>query len=360
MPRAEKAGPVSDRPGKRRSRPASAKQVAAPSHAPAAAPAPQGRPEPGPILSARSRDELRALQREMLAVVMNPLTRASRTAPRLRDGRATKQAVVAIAKPNDRLSAFERLEIYNRMYWFRVLDSLHEDCPGLRAALGEKKFMRLAEAFLQKHPSKYWTLRDLPQRLAQFIRAEPKWTAPHAALCEDIARFEWAQVEVYDGAAFPVFTIDDLLDANPARLRLNLQTYLQLLELRYPVDDYLIAIRKREALLRGDASNAPTVLRRRAEVKVPHPRRAPCRVAVHRHGGKIYFKRLEPAAFKILAAIRAGQPLERALATGIPRAQRPREDWAATVQGWFRTWMELGWFCRREVERIDRNPFRAR
>lgn len=302
---------------------------------------------PSEKLTARSRAELRALQREMLAVVMNPLTRANRTALRLRDGRATKQVAGAIAKPNDRLTAVERLEIYNRMYWFRVLDSLHEDCPGLRAALGERKFMRLAEAFLQKHPSKYWTLRDLPQRLAQFLRTEPRWTAPHADLCEDIARFEWAQVEVYDGVAFPVFTSDDLLDANPAKLRLRLQPYLQLLELRYPVDDYLIAIRKRDALLRGDASNAPTALRVRAEVKVSRPRREPCRVAVHRHDGKIYFKRLEPAAFKILVAIRAGQPLERALAAAIPKAKRPREDWAAIVQGWFRTWMELGWFCRR-------------
>jgi hypothetical protein len=68
---------------------------------------------------------------------------------------------------------------------------------------------------------------------------------------------------------------------------------------------------------------------------------------VHRHGGKIFFKRLEPAAFKILVALRSGQPLARALAAGIPRTRTPREDWAATVQEWFRTWMELGWFCRR-------------
>jgi hypothetical protein len=347
MPRARKVEPVSDRLKKPSMRLVASSHGSARSRVSAPAAVLRGRSETGPTLSARSRAELRALQREMLAVVMNPLTRAHRTAPRLRDGRATKQAAGAIAKPNDRLTAVERLEIYNRMYWFRVLDSLHEDCPGLRAALGERRFMRLAEAFLQKHPSKYWTLRDLPQRLAQFVRTEPRWTAPQTDLCEDIARFEWAQVEVYDGAAFPVFTIDDLLDVNPAKLRLNLQPYLQLLELRYPVDDYLIAIRKREALLRGDASNAPIALRARADVKVPRPRRATCRVAVHRHDGKIYFKRLEPAAFKILVAIRAGQPLERALAAGIPRATKPREDWTATVQSWFRTWMELGWFCRR-------------
>lgn len=282
----------------------------------------------------------------MLAIVMNPLTRANRTAPRLRDGRTTRVATAQLAKANDRLSALERLEIYNRMYWFRVLDSLHEDCPGLRAVLGERRFMRLIESFLERQPSRYWTLRDLPQRLPAFVRAHPALTAPHTALCADVAKFEWAQIEVYDGAAFPVFTIDDLRDANPAKLRLTLQPYIQLLELRHPVDDFILAIQKRAALLRGDASNAPTELRRRAESRVARPRAERCCVAVHRHEGKIYFKRLEPAAFKVLAAIRAGQPLARALAAGIPRARKPREDWAARVQGWFRTWMELGWFCR--------------
>lgn len=298
-------------------------------------------------LTVRSRAELRELQRATLAVVMNPLTRAQRTAPNLRDGRATRAAAAKIAKANDRLSALERLEIYNRMYWFRVLDSLHEDCPGLRAVLGERRFMRLIETFLTRQPSRYWTLRDLPQRLAGFIRANPALTAPHTRLCADVAKFEWAQVEVYDGAAWPVFTLDDLRAANPARLRLALQPYLQLLALRYPVDDFILAIQKREALLRGDASNAPTELRARAASRVPRPRPERCCVAVHRHEGKIYFKRLEPAAYRVLAALRAGRPLAAALAAGLPRARRPREDWAEKVQGWFRTWMELGWFGRR-------------
>lgn len=283
----------------------------------------------------------------MLAVVMNPLTPANRTARTLADGSTTVRAAAALAKPNDRLTSVERLEIYNRMYWFRVLDSLHEDLPALRAVLGPRRFLRLTEAFLRKCPSRYWTLRDLPQRLPDFIRRHPRLTAPHTALCVDVARFEWAQIEVYDGAAFPVFTIDDLLDADPAKLRLGLQPYIQWLDLRHPVDDFVLAIRKREALLRGDASNAPTELRRRAGSRVPRPRRARCCVAVHRHAGKIYFKRLEPAAFALLAAIRDGQPLATALAAGIPRTQRPRTDWPAKVQGWFRAWMELGWFCRR-------------
>ncbi len=291
--------------------------------------------------------DLAALQRAMWGLVSQPLTAANRMKPRTRDGRSTAAAAAEIAKPNDRLTSFERLEIYNRMYWFRVLDSLYEDCPGLRAVLGDAKFMRMAEAYLQKYPSRSFTLRNLPSRLEQFLREEPKWTRPHTALCLDLARFEWAQVEVYDGGARPLFRVEDLAGVNPAKVRLALQPYLQLLLLDYPVDDFLIAIKKREALLRGDASNAPTGVRLAGANKVPRPKREKCAVAVHRMDGRIYFKRLEPAACKVLLAIRAGKPLAQALAAGLPRSKSAQAAWAGKVQGWFSTWMQLGWFCRR-------------
>jgi hypothetical protein len=295
--------------------------------------------------------DLADLQRAMWRVISRPLTDDSRMQPRWTDGRPTGAIAAEIAKPNDRLTSFERLEIYNRMYWFRVLDSLYEDCPGLRAVLGDRRFTALAEAYLVKYPSGSFTLRNLPGRLARFIREEPRFTKPHTALCHDLARFEWARVEVFDTAAQPVFTLDNLLDVPPAKqgkLKLALQPYLQLLELDYPVDDFVLAVKHREAeLLRGDASNAPTALRHRRTRKAKLPARARTHVAVHRLNGQIYFKRLEPASYHVLVALRAGRSLEAALATGIPRAKKSREDWAAKVQAWFRNWMELRWLCRR-------------
>ena len=293
--------------------------------------------------------ELAALQRAMWTLISRPLTAASRMPRRWKDGRPTAQIAAQIAKPNDRLTSFERLEIYSRMYWFRVLDSLYEDCPGLRAALGQLRFMKLIEAYLVKYPSRSFTLRNLPSRLARFIREEPQWTQPHAALCHDLARFEWARIEVFDSAALPVFTVNDLLDADPARLKLNLQPYLQLLQLDYPVDEFILAVKQRDELSRSEASNTSiaSVAKKTNSRQLPWPQPEPTQVAVHRIAGTIYFKRLDPAAYRILRAIRTGKTLEQALAAGIPAAKNSREDWAAKIQGWFRTWMELGWFCQR-------------
>ncbi len=314
-------------------------------------PAQRSGPTPFAPAKVASTAELADLQRAMWRVVSRPLTGDSRMQRRWTDGRPTSVVAGEIAKPNDRLTSFERLEIYNRMYWFRVLDSLYDDCPGLRAVLGDKRFIALAEAYLVKYPSGSFTLRNLPSRLTRFIREEPRHTRPHTALCHDLARFEWARVEVFDTAARPVFTVDDLAGvpvAKQGKLKLALQPYLQLLRLEYPVDDFILAVKQREAeLLRGDASNAPSALRKLRERKTKLPSRARTHVAIHRLDGRIYFKKLEPAAYRILVALRAGKTLEQALLTGIPRAKQAGVGWAAKVQGWFRNWMELGWLCRR-------------
>ena len=92
---------------------------------------------------------LRAFQRLVKAAVTRPLAPGYRMQHRWSDGRPMASVAAEFIKPNDRLTSFARLEIYNRMYWFRIIDSLYEDAPGLRAALGERKFSRLAVAYLR-------------------------------------------------------------------------------------------------------------------------------------------------------------------------------------------------------------------
>src|SRR5437016_13857583 len=100
-----------------------------------------------------SRKDLKELQRFMAQMLFRPLNKESRMQRKWTDGRSMEEMAESFIKPNDRLTSFERLEIYNRQYWFRVLDCFYDDYPGLRAVLGEKKFTRLAEAYLIRYPS---------------------------------------------------------------------------------------------------------------------------------------------------------------------------------------------------------------
>ena len=58
----------------------------------------------------------------MARAVMRPLGRGDAMQKKWGDGRPTKKIAESFVKPNNRLTSFERLEIYNRQYWFRIRD----------------------------------------------------------------------------------------------------------------------------------------------------------------------------------------------------------------------------------------------
>jgi hypothetical protein len=284
----------------------------------------------------------------MCEALFRPLSRKDGLQAAWSDGRSTASVAAEFVKPNSRLTSVERLEIYARSYWFRVLDCLYEDYPGVRAILGERRFMKLATAFLAQFPSASFSLRNLGSRLPQFVADEPAFSAPHTGLASDMARFEWAQVVAFDGPSLPPLTQDDILDAG-ARLRVALQPHVTMLECAFPVDEFALALKKRDSALRGEASNALTSMpgsRVAARPRLPRPART--YVAVHRQNNMLFFKRLEPEAYAILTALRDGRPLGAACAAGLSGAD-PAVDWAGRVQDWFRGWQSLGWFCRRST-----------
>ena len=66
----------------------------------------------------------------MAAALFRPLTPQWGMQKHWTDGSRMHDVAAEFIKPNDRLSSFERLEIYNRQYWFRVLDCLWGRLPG--------------------------------------------------------------------------------------------------------------------------------------------------------------------------------------------------------------------------------------
>ena len=200
---------------------------------------------------------------------MRPLAPGWRASRTWIDGSSADKVISSFIKPNPRLTSFERLEIYNRQYWFRILDCIGEDFPGLEAVLGLKKCNRLMRAYLAKYPSTSFTLRNLGDHLTEFIEAEPKWTAPRHALALEMANFEWAQVLAFDSTGKPPLSIDDLLGTDPSQLTLGLQPYLRLVELHWPLDEFSIALKRRVG--RGEASNTTDPRRPGSETDAPSP-----------------------------------------------------------------------------------------
>ena len=271
-------------------------------------------------------------QRRMAAALMVPLTR---------NGASIAAEAAQIIKPNDRLSSLERLEIYSRSYWFRILDSFTEDFPGLRAIVGEKQFERLAVGYLRERPSRSFTLRDLGSQLVDWLECNPSLIHRHPELALNMARLEWAHIVAFDGPRSPVLDPEHLLEPGP-RLRVGLQPYITLLELNYPVDELRVTSQGMDA---GSAvaSNMAVARKRSAVQKIGVAQRQRIFVAVHRVDSSVYYRRLELEEFGILQRLQAGQPIGPAIQTAFQGSTRAAEDRPGLLESWFGTWARLGW-----------------
>ncbi|HEY1717801.1 MAG TPA: DNA-binding domain-containing protein [Verrucomicrobiae bacterium] len=279
----------------------------------------------------------------MATAVMRPLARDDSMQRKWLDGRPTKKIAESFIRPNDRLTSFERLEIYNRQYWFRVRNCFYEDYPGLRAILGGKKFEQLADDYLAKFPSQSYTLRNLGSRLVKFLEANPKLTAPHKQLALDMASLEWAHTEAFDNEAKSPLKTKDLAGLDAAKIRLQLQPHLTLLKLENEVSDFLIQLKKNSGL-RSEASNAMEQNQRTKKTKVTRGlKRKTNFLAVHRWQDLVYYKRLEPGQFRLLSALQGGATLEKACAE-LVGLEIPG-NLGGTIQNWFSSWAALCWFC---------------
>ena len=285
--------------------------------------------------------DLAELQREMAAAVMMPLTADENMCAHAPDGRGMELVAGAFIAPNSRLSAFERLEIYNRQYWFRVLGALLEDFPALRAVVGARRFRALSVAYLTVHPSRSFNLRNLGSRLVEWLAARPRFAGRRHALAIDIARIEWALIEAFDNAEYPPLTLAQVATLDGSSI-LSLQPHVQLLALSYPADDLVLKLHnrdKRQASEAGirheDGDEAPVFL--------PTLRRRPIWVAAHRVDDSVYYRRLAREEYATLHALRTGQALASALEAGFAESVMPAARRARAVQQWFAVWAELGW-----------------
>lgn len=294
---------------------------------------------------------LAALQREMAMAVMMPLTADEDMRAVAPDGRSMDQVARSFIAPNSRLSSFERLEIYNRQYWYRVLNALAEDFPALKAVVGARRFEALSIAYLVAHPSRSFSLRNLGSKLVEWLAGHSSHAARRRRLALDVAKIEWAFVEAFDNAERPSLTVEQIatLDAGS---RLALQPHLRLLALDYPADDLVLALHKEHRRSSSEAGVKHENADADQPVVLPKLRKRATWVAAHRLDDAVYYRRLKQEEYLTLAAIGQGVSLMDALEMGFSDSKSPMDKRAALVRAWFAHWAELGWICAPELDAL--------
>jgi hypothetical protein len=142
----------------------------------------------------------------------------------------------AWVRAGGRAAAERQLAVYIHAYAARLKEVLASDYPAVLTAIGEDAFERLSQAYLESHPSHFFSLRDFGARLAPFIAGKPAYS--ELPWLVELARFEWALGQAFDAADSAICTIDDMAAIAPKDwpdLRFDFHPSLQRLDLRWNI-----------------------------------------------------------------------------------------------------------------------------
>jgi hypothetical protein len=211
--------------------------------------------------------------------------------------------------------------------------------------MGRKRFDALMRAYLTECPSESFSLRNLGSRLESWLIRHPEATAPYTTLAIEMVQLEWSHIEAFDSAVEPLLGPDDLCSIDEHSV-FQLQPYLRLLSLHYPVDDLLIELRSENGSSDTSSNNASIARRRKYIRRIASVPAEEIYLAVHRHQNSVYYKRLQREDFRLLAALLRGRSIGESIEDAFAGSMIPEEEHSAFLQQAFNTWAALGWFTK--------------
>jgi hypothetical protein len=238
--------------------------------------------------------------------------------------------------PSQRQSSQERLAVYANAYYARLLDCLREEFPVLAKTLGEEAFDAFAFGYLQAYSPRSYTLGELGRQFHQYLAetrpADDGFLEGSIGWPEfliDLATLERCYGEVFDGPGIenrPSLQAADLLAIRPENwpdTRLVPAPCLRLLALRFPVHEYISAVR-----LRGEAT-------------IPEP--AATHLVVTRRDYTIRRTAVSPLEFELLSAVLA-EPVGAAIARVASDPRHAPDTLESSLRTWFQQWTSAGYF----------------
>jgi hypothetical protein len=263
---------------------------------------------------------LRELQLRMAAAITGAPADAG--AP----GGAVDPALLAVVRGRGGLGPAQRLDIYADMYRTRLLDVLREDFPRVAALLGADDFRALAHRYLPRHRSTHPSVRYVGRWFTDFIASDPV-LPPFLA---DLARLEWARVEVFDAPDAEPLRRSDLDSLSPSEwptLRLRPIRACLVIECAWPAQEIWAAAEDQPPSRTSADRPEPTTIR------------------VWREGWSVSHAAMGDLERRLFPLLERGEPFARLCAA----AERGLESEAAAreVGSLLIRWLEDGLLARR-------------
>ncbi|MBI3819978.1 MAG: putative DNA-binding domain-containing protein [Planctomycetes bacterium] len=222
--------------------------------------------------------------------------------------------------PSRTLQPAQRLEIYSGMYLFRLQEVLTKDFPCVAYALGDHAWHHATRDYVAAHPSRDPNLNNFNADFADYLykRKDLK----HARFLGDLARLEWAMVDVVFARSGRKPNLEPLRTVAPERweaVTFAPAPTLRILTFDYPANDYLQEFR--------DGKHP----------RIPRPKVT--YLAVQRVHYTVWRITLSAAMYTMLGSLAAGDTLRAAIRKTLRARKISSKALETAVFRWFASWV---------------------
>lgn len=244
--------------------------------------------------------------------------------------RGDAQAMAGKVRATRKADAETLLAVYRDAYALRLLEALEANYGVLKRVLGDEDFDRMGRSYIERHPSRHFSIRWFGDRLAAYLAETSPWRDTPALA--ELARLEWALAAAFDSPdarPLDVAAIAAIPPQDWPALRLAFHPSLQMIDFAWAVPEQWNALNDD-----GDADLPP-----------PARREAPVPFAIWRKDTgeerQNFFRSLPPDEAAMLASARLGDTFG-ALCEGLCAFVAP-ELAGGHAAALLRGWVEQGW-----------------
>ena len=264
---------------------------------------------------------LKNFQSDFAKIIATPFDRNSEENFQVQNKKYDKIFLSKIENQNN-ISSDERIQYYNRSYWFRLINLLQKEMPLTPRIIGLNNFNNLAMTYLEKYPLQSQILNDIANNFLTFIKEKHQW---NNKLIKQVAHIEVAHIKSFDALhklAIDTTNFNEEQLAELSQKKFFLQKHCFLIEESYNLME-LYELANNE----DDDSLLKPILQDKLWL-------------IYRFENKVTSQELHPIQYKLLKNIQ-NQSLNDAIQeTAVNLKDKELELFTQNLNQWFSYWIE--------------------
>lgn len=260
------------------------------------------------------------------AVISTPLEKGDLISPISPSGHSIIEEANAFILPSEGLEPFERIQIYNQQYWWRLLTILQDAFPCVVRLFGYHDFNDLiAVPYLARYPADDWSLNTLGSKLVPWI--EEFYNQEDKPLVLDAARLDFSYQLIFFQPDYP--RLDATSEAFSVK-PLYMQPSSYLINFSYDMVEF------RKNLLKNEPEHW-------IENPFPELNKEPTFNLIYRSPtGRFKTKTISEIESRLLTNFQNGMTID-GLCEWVEKQPAPfRKETEEHLQNWFQEWTVLG------------------